>query len=128
MIKRVPYLAVTPERDSSCAVWWLPWPGKFSTTNIWGKKLANGSFALLFVNVGPKAAAPLTCDANCVAKLLVGQNATTAEASGMTGLRYRVRDIWAKRDLPSQLTPLSISSPPLEANNGLHMVRLWPVG
>ena len=80
--------------------------------------MSNGSFALLFVNVGPKASPPLTCDAACVGKLL--KNATAAA-------RYRVRDVWAKRDLPDAQAPLSVSSPTLEAEVGVHMVRLWPL-
>ena len=108
-------------------IWWCygPQGNKFSSTNIWGKKLSNGSFALLFINVGPKEVPSLTCGPDCVAKLLLGQNNTAPEAS-TPALRYRVRDIWAKRDLPDQLAPLTIRSPPLEAGTGVHMVRLWP--
>ena len=97
--------------------------GNISTTNVWGKKLSNGSFALLFINVGPKEVPSLTCGPDCVAKL--GQHKTTPEAT-TPATRYRVRDIWAKRDLPHQLAPLTIRSPPLEAGTGFFMVRLWP--
>ena len=91
--------------------------GNFSTTNIWGKQLSNGSFALLFLNVGPTVSSPLTCDAACVAKLL--------GAPVPSGTRFRVREIWSKRDLPDAVAPLSMSSPPLETT-GIHMIRLWP--
>ena len=107
--------------------------GKLSSTNIWGKRLSNGSFALLFINVGPKPAAPLTCGPDCIAKLLLGPiNSTNGTAPrralAQPRLRYRVRDVWAKVDLPDQVAPLSVSSPPLEAETGVYMVRLWPSG
>jgi hypothetical protein len=97
--------------------------GNWSTTNIWGKKLANGSFALTFINVGTTSAPPFTCDSACISKLLGRED---GGATPVKGARYRVRDIWAKRDLPELVAPLSVSSPTLEAGSGMHMVRLWP--
>jgi len=39
-----------------------------TTTNIWGRRLANGDAAVAFINVGP-AAASIACDSDCLAEI-----------------------------------------------------------
>jgi len=59
-----------------------------SCTNVWGRKLAGGAYALGFVNNGGYNAT-VTCDGACFA------------ATGVTSGRYTVRDLWAHQDVAS---------------------------
>ena len=93
--------------------------GNFSNTNIWGKKLVDDSFALLFVNVGPSTSPPLTCGPACIQRLL-GDNVPVA------GAQYTVKDLWSSTALPVAVAPLNLSSPALETD-GVHMLRVTPL-
>ena len=91
-----------------------PLTGNFSTTNIWGKRLNGGGFALLFLNVGPATSPPMTCDAECIEELGVYLPA---------GQRFRVRDVWGQKDLGMAVAPFRLTSPPLETD-AVHFVRV----
>ena len=93
--------------------------GNFSNTNVWGKRLSNGSLALLFLNVGPTVSPSLTCDQDCLGRLF---KATPPKA----GSKYSVWDVWGQKQLPDIVAPLQLTSPPL-ATDGVHMIRLRPV-
>eukprot|EP01052_Picozoa_sp_SAG31_P006275 SAG31_NODE_286_length_18467_cov_41.317056_13_plen_1204_part_00 len=93
--------------------------GNFSNTNIWGKKLLGGSFALLFLNVGPLPSPPLTCDAGCVQRLL-------GDSSRVPGTKYSVKDLWNNAELPVAMSPLNLSSPILTTDS-IYMLQLTPL-
>jgi alpha-galactosidase len=90
--------------------------GNFSTTNVWGKRLNDSGFCLLFLNVGPTTSPPITCDDECIAELL-GADVPTR------GQRFRVRDVWAHKDLGVVVAPLRFTAPRLEADT-VHMIRV----
>jgi hypothetical protein len=69
-----------------------------SCTNVWGRKLAGGAYALGFVNNGGYNAT-VTCDGACFA------------ATGVTSGRYTVRDLWAHQDVGVVSAPFSFSAP-----------------
>ena len=99
--------------------------GNLSNTNVWGKQLSNGSFALLFLNVGAAPSPPLACDARCVAKVFAGPGGAPARSTPAPGARYAVRDLWSKRRLPGVVAPFTVSSPPLGEADVL-MLRFDP--
>ena len=66
--------------------------------NVWGRALADGGFALAFVNNDVDAdSSAITCDGACFAALL---NGTTPGA-------LRVRDLWAHEDVGTISAPFS---------------------
>jgi hypothetical protein len=67
-------------------------------SNVWGRALAGGDFALGFVNNDDNAAA-VTCDAACFAQLLNG----TAPSA------LKVRDLWAHADVATLTPPFSMN-------------------
>ena len=69
-----------------------------SCSNVWGRRLSQGHFALGFVNNGD-AATTITCDAACFQ--LMGVKAGT----------YTVRDIWAHEVVGTVAPPYSFSAP-----------------
>lgn len=75
-------------------------PPPSQCTNVWGRQLSGGAFALGFVNNGG-AAANVTCDAACFAQLRV--------PAGVTQLK--VRDLWAHADLGTLSAPFSFTAP-----------------
>jgi alpha-galactosidase len=89
---------------------------KLSHTNVWGKKLNDSGFALLFLNVGPTPT-PVTCNSSCIARLGV---------DAAPGRRFRVRDVWAHEDLPEMVAPLVVTSPPLGGED-IYNLRFYPL-
>ena len=70
-------------------------------SNVWGRLLAGGDYALGFVNNDvDSASTAITCDASCFAALLNG----TAPAS------LKVRDLWAHADVATITPPFSWTS------------------
>eukprot|EP00441_Pelagodinium_beii_P001617 CAMPEP_0197686414 /NCGR_PEP_ID=MMETSP1338-20131121/102464_1 /TAXON_ID=43686 ORGANISM="Pelagodinium beii, Strain RCC1491" /NCGR_SAMPLE_ID=MMETSP1338 /ASSEMBLY_ACC=CAM_ASM_000754 /LENGTH=99 /DNA_ID=CAMNT_0043268349 /DNA_START=96 /DNA_END=392 /DNA_ORIENTATION=- len=61
--------------------------GKDGTTNVWSRTLADGSHAMVFLNVGALAA-NVTCGPSCFG------------AIALDAKRLSVRDVWAKKALP----------------------------
>lgn len=55
-------------------------------TNVWGRVLSNGSYALAFVNNGPDAVL-ITCDATCFSQLNISVSS------------FVVRDLWAHENV-----------------------------
>merc|ERR1712192_350356 len=86
-----------------------------SHTNVWGKRLSDSGFALLFLNVGPSPA-QLTCNSTCLAGL---------EVDLTPGRRFRVRDVWNHADLPDVVTPFTVRSPSL-GKEDIYNLRFTP--
>ena len=72
-------------------------PPAQACTNVWGRKLSGGAFALGFVNNGG-ANATVACDAACFA------------ATGVTAGRFTVRDLWAHADVGTVQPPYAFSA------------------
>ena len=89
------------------------------TTNIWGKRLSDGGFALLFLNVGVQPAS-LVCDEVCLRKLRI------PPAGATPGRRFRVRDIWAHTDLPDVVAPIQHIAAPTLHQEEIYMLRITP--
>ena len=92
-----------------------------ATTNVWGRKLANNAFALLFLNIGSAAtkAGELVCDQDCVRKVVA--------KAALPTTRWRMRDLWTHQDLPDLVgQDFAIAAPALPAGTGIWMVRVWP--
>ena len=73
-------------------------PGPPSCTNVWGRELAGGRRALVFINNGP-ATANVTCDLTCFRRM------------GMydAGV-YRVTDVYDAARSPATLKPYNVGS------------------
>lgn len=85
-----------------------------SGTNVWGRPLSDGAWALAFINVGP-APANATCDGSCFG------------AAGIApGTTMRVVDVWSKTALPEFVTPGPYTVP-LEADGGIALLRMSAV-
>jgi hypothetical protein len=66
--------------------------GGSSTWNVWARNLHDGGTAMIFINSAPHPA-NVSCDARCAA------------AAGLrTGGSYRVRDLYARTDVPAGVT------------------------
>lgn len=68
-------------------------------TNVWGRVLSGGEYALGFVN-NFAGAVNVTCDASCFA----GLNLTASVTS------LKVRDLWAHADIETLSAPFSFTS------------------
>jgi hypothetical protein len=89
--------------------------GGLSTTNVWGRHLHGGDYALLFVNVGA-VATDVTCGTACWA--------ATGLASGKT---FTVKDLWNKTapaDARSTAEPFTVHG--VQPDGGVAMFRLTP--
>lgn len=75
-------------------------PPADTCTNVWGRTLSKGAWALGFVNNGPNAA-HITCDSSCFEAMGV-----TAATTGLV-----VRDLWAHADVAHLKQPFSFSAP-----------------
>jgi len=82
-----------------------------STGNIWARPLSDGSFALVFLNVG-KSPLTLTCDEDCFAAL-------NLSAPGST---LALRDLWSHQDLPDLHSTELRFSVHLEPEGGHRMI------
>lgn len=83
-----------------------------NVTNVWARPLANGDFALAFLNVGSETT-DVTCGPDCFAKIGVQRDQTMS-----------VRDLWAGTALPDVTNATMHAS--LEANGGHLMLRVSP--
>lgn len=92
--------------------------GGLSTTNVWGRELEGGDYALLFVNTGP-AAADVMCDTACWA--------AAGLASGKKLIKFAARDLWKKVSAGTldPTEPFTVRG--LEPGGGVAMFRLRPV-
>jgi hypothetical protein len=89
--------------------------GGLSTTNVWGRQLHNGDYALLFVNTGP-VAMDVACGTACWA---------VAGLAG-DGKTFAVRDLWQNRSAGTLTTAKTFIIPDLEPDGGVAMFRLSP--
>jgi hypothetical protein len=89
--------------------------GGLSTTNVWGRHLHGGDYALLFVNVGV-VTADVTCDMACWA------------AAGLEPSRsFAVRDLWQNKSAGILSTAKAFTARALEPGGGVAMFRLTPL-
>ena len=58
-----------------------------STSNVWARELDDGSFALVFLNIGPDSA-NVECDSACFEQIGVYK-----------GVNWAVRDLWTHESL-----------------------------
>jgi len=86
------------------------------STNIWAKQLADGAWAMVFLNTGA-AAADITCDVpNCIARMgLAGVGAT-----------LHLRDIWAHTDNGTISADSGITMRAVGAEAGVVFLRVTP--
>lgn len=74
---------------------------EMSCSNVWGRKLSGGEFALAFVNNDSSAPSQsVTCDESCFSSLLNGTSSITS---------LKVRDLWAHADIGTISSPFSFS-------------------
>lgn len=87
-----------------------------AVANVWGKTLADGGLALVFINADKALAANLTCDATCL-----------GIAGWEPAQKLAVRDLWAHEDLAPTTAAVGVAVANLEANGGVAMFKLTPV-
>lgn len=86
-----------------------------NTANVWGRPLADGSWALVFMNAGETDVA-LTCDSACLS--VTGWDATQL---------LLVRDLWAQSNVGNITVAQGLSVPDLAADGGVQMYKLTPI-
>eukprot|EP01116_Phalansterium_solitarium_P007284 TRINITY_DN19879_c0_g1_i1.p1 TRINITY_DN19879_c0_g1~~TRINITY_DN19879_c0_g1_i1.p1 ORF type:complete len:555 (+),score=132.94 TRINITY_DN19879_c0_g1_i1:131-1795(+) len=86
-----------------------------SRANVWGRPLADGSWALAFVNADITAV-DLTCGIDCLS--ITGWEPEQ---------RIAVRDLWAHADLDATTTAQGFNVTSLAADGGVVMVKLTPM-
>jgi alpha-galactosidase len=84
-----------------------------SGTNVWGRALADRSFAVVFLNNGP-VAMDIMCDSTCFGQMRYS-----------TGQKLSVRDLWAHSNIGT-ISAGSFTSPKVPANGGCSMYRFYP--
>jgi Alpha galactosidase C-terminal beta sandwich domain/Ricin-type beta-trefoil lectin domain len=82
-------------------------------TNVWGRKLSGGAYALGFVN-NAAVAQNITCDAACFGGLNV------------TGKAYLVRDLWQHADVAKVTAPFSFTAE-VAGNGFAGLYKLTPL-
>ena len=70
-----------------------------NSTNVWGRQLSGGKFALGFVN-NAGAAAKITCDGSCFDALNISSSVAALE----------VRDLWAHADVATLTRPFTFTA------------------
>ena len=88
--------------------------------NVWARWLSDGSVALLLVNLRAAAAAPVACDAACLAGLAAARGRPPPAA-------WRIRDVHARSDNGTVDSAAGYLSPPLEPGGGSLLLRISPV-
>ena len=87
--------------------------GGLESTNVWGRHLNDGSYAMLFLNSGA-AATDVTCDASCWAKTGLPQRTSVVA----------VRDLWLHTAVGNHSTSDDLTVPQLEPDGGVAMFLL----
>jgi len=82
-------------------------------TNVWGRPLADGGWALAFINAESQSMS-VVCGSDC-------PSVTGWEANQV----LRVRDLWAKKDVESTSVMKGISVE-LEGDGGVAMFKVSP--
>merc|ERR1712039_204979 len=85
-----------------------------SGTNVWGKLLPKGAFALAMIS-NEDSATDVQCNSECLAKLNV------------TAGSFTVRDLWAHRDMGTVKPPLSWTAKALIPHGGVALFQFTPV-
>ena len=93
-----------------------------SGTNVWGKKLPNDSFALVFVS-NENDVVNVTCNSTCLSDI-IGDGMTVGSSDGT----YEIRDVWSHTTLATKLSPPydSFTATELEPHGGVAMYRFTP--
>jgi len=88
--------------------------GTTVSTNVWGRPLMDGGWAVAFLNA-ESTPVSMTCSSECL---------------GMTGWDQNqvihVRDLWAKMDLAPTTVSKGVSVSNVEANGGISLLKLTP--
>ena len=93
--------------------------GKGSGTNVWGKLLPDGAFALGFVS-NEDTPTDVTCDAKCFANMTASSGADAAAG-------FTVRDLWLHTDHPAPLKPpYTLTAKALPPHGGVAVFKLTP--
>jgi alpha-galactosidase len=70
-----------------------------NSTNVWGRQLSGGKFALGFVN-NAGSAAKITCDGSCFDALNISSSVAA----------LKVRDLWAHADVATLTRPFTFTA------------------
>jgi len=84
-------------------------------TNIWGRPLEDGGWAIAFINADD-APFTMTCDENCL-----------AVTGWEPAQELQVRDLWAHQELPTTTVQKGITVSNLAANGGVSLFKLTPL-
>merc|ERR1712194_475905 len=87
--------------------------GGISTTNVWGRALYDGSYAMLFLNTGPKPM-DVTCGEECWAATGWPARATTVA----------VRDLWNHTTIGTKLTSAPFTVSQMDPDGGVALFLL----
>lgn len=91
-------------------------PAGAPLANVWGRPLADGAWALTFINADASAPADLVCAAACL------------QATGWDAAQnLTVRDLWAHEMLPTTSVAAGLNVSGLAPNGGVAMFRVTPV-
>ena len=85
-------------------------------SNIWGRVLSDGAYALAFVNNAAQNLT-VTCDAACFTALNISASVT----------RFKVRDLWAHQDVSVINAPFSFSSIVDGTGGSVNAYKLTPM-
>ena len=93
---------------------------KGSGTNVWGKLLPDGAFALGFVS-NEDTPTDVTCDAACFANVT-----SSGVASELEPAAFSVRDLWLHQDLQVLKPPFSFTAKALPPHGGSAVFKFTP--
>ena len=106
--------SLTAEGGSACLT--AGAPAGAARSNVWGRPLSDGSWALTFINADAAAPADLFCGADCL-----------APTGWESAQNLTVRDLWAHADMPSTSVAAGINVTNLLPAGGVQMFRVTPV-
>lgn len=92
-------------------------PGAINATNVWGRPLADGSWALTFVNAGD-----LPSDITCSLA-----NGCLAATGWEAGQMLHLRDLWARAPIANVTATVGYTATAVPASGGVVMLRATPL-
>lgn len=98
------------------------WTG--SGHNVWGKLLPEGAFALVFVS-NEDTPMNVTCDAECFESMTM-PTSPAGEVASAAAAAYRVRDLWAHKEVGVIHPPFSLTAKQLPIHGGVAAFKLSP--
>ena len=93
-------------------LFWDPELQRGGGTNVWGKMLPNGGWAVVFVNNGPNATT-IHCDIGCYGAVV-----------GADRRSYSVRDLFARKTIGTFSVPQTLVATAVAPSGGSAMLRL----